>query len=198
MKPPTLSGEGGRLLWPALALLGVLLFALDQASGGMPYFRDRIYYFLPQFELCRSAIAAGDLPLWNHFTNCGQPLLATWQVAVGSPLTIPFLVFPFDIAVRVFWFIALGLAAAGAYVLGRRMGLAPFGSAIAAVVYAGAGPMRSLGEWPNIVQSLAFLPVLLVAVIDLVHRRRGAVVVAGLLGGLMILSGQPRQLFISA
>src|SRR5689334_9787608 len=114
-------GAGG---WIAAAAAVAILAALDQAAGGMAFFRDRLYYFLPQYTACRRALADGLLPLWNPWLNGGQPLLATWQVAVFSPFSLPFLLFPFAIAQKVFWFGAMGVAAGAMFALARRAGLA--------------------------------------------------------------------------
>lgn len=197
--PPLTSGRpASRPAWglAAVALAGTI--ALVHGAGGMPFFRDRLYYFLPQYDACRQAINAGEVPLWNPFTNCGQPLLATWQVGLGSPFSLPFLLLPWHHAVPAFWFLILSFAAAGTYALGLRAGLGPFGSAIAAVVYAGAAPLRTLGEWPNIVVSLAALPALLAAGVDLARGRAGATAAFGLLAALQLLAGQPRQVLMAA
>ncbi len=185
------------LRWGLAAITVALVCGLDMGRGGMPFFRDRLYYFLPQYEACRAALAGGEIPLWNPFVNCGQPLLATWQQGLFSPLSLPFLLFPWEEAWRWFWPSALGVAAAGMFAFGRGAGLAPSGAAVAAVVYALSGPLRTLGEWPNIVASLALLPALLAAVAGLARGASGAGAVA-VMFALQLLCGQPRQVLISA
>ena len=184
------------LRWGGFALLATLLIAVDAGSGGIPFFRDRIYYFAPQYAACRTAIALGEIPLWNPGVNCGTPLLAAWQTGLLSPLSIPFLVFPFAEAMRIFWLLAMGVASAGAFALGIRSGLSPFGAAVTAIAYSAAGPLRTLGEWPNIVSSLAYLPCLLAALASPVPGRRGSIVTAAIFGAFTVLSGQPRQIMI--
>jgi hypothetical protein len=184
------------LRWGGFALLVTLAIALDAGSGGTPFFRDRMYYFAPQYESCRTAIAAGEIPLWNPRVNCGTPLLAAWQMGLLSPLSLPFLALSFAEAVRIFWILALGTASAGAFALGIVSGLSPFGAAVAAITYSAAGPLRTLGEWPNIVASLAYLPGLLAALATAVQGRRSALVTAALFGAFTVLSGQPRQIII--
>ncbi|MEK7476963.1 MAG: YfhO family protein [Candidatus Coatesbacteria bacterium] len=188
----------GRHPWGLAALALAAGIAVLQGAGGMPFFRDRLYYFLPQYDACRQALRAGEIPLWNPFANCGQPLLATWQVGLGSPFSLPFLLLPWERAVAAFWCLVLPFAAAGMYALGLRAGLTAFGAAVAAVVYAGAAPLRTLGEWPNIVAGLAMLPALLAAGTDLARGRRGAAAAVGLLATLQILAGQPRQALMAA
>jgi len=164
----------------------------------MAFFRDRLYYFLPQYDACRRAFTAGTVPLWNPFLNGGQPLFATWQVALASPLSLPFLLWPFDLGLRIFWVLALGLAAGSMFALARRAGLAPAGAAVAAVIYAGSGPIRTLGEWPNIVAGLALLPLAPLAADFAVTRAAGGRTALALVTGLLVLSGQPRTVAIAA
>lgn len=184
--------------WALAALAAAAAFAADQGSGGMAFFRDRLYYFLPQYDACRRALAAGTVPLWNPYVNGGQPLFATWQVALASPLAVPFLLWPFDLGLRVFWVLALGLAAGSMFALARRAGLAPAGAAVAAVIYAGSGPLRTLGEWPNIVAGLALLPLAPLAADVAATRSPGGRTAVALVTGLLLLSGQPRTIAIAA
>jgi len=186
-----------RTAWALLAAACAAAFALDQGSGGTYCFRDIPYYFLPQAEACRQAVAGGEVPLWNPFVNCGQPLLATWQCAAASPLSLPLLTLPWALAIRVYWLLAFVAAAGGMFALALRAGLPPAGAAVAAVLYSGGGPMRTIVEWPPIVSSMAFLPALLAVLVDLTRGARGAAIAAGLLGSLQLLSGQPRQLVVA-
>lgn len=179
--------------WALLAILLAGAGAVEQGSGGTHCFRDIPYYFMPQSEACRQAIAGGEVPLWNPFANCGQPLLATWQCAVASPLSVPFMVLPWEHAIRVFWIFAMLAAAAGAFALALRAGISPAGACLAAVLYGGGGPMRTMAEWPPIVAGMALLPAFLAAATDLVRGGRGAVALTGILGALQLLVGQPRQ-----
>jgi hypothetical protein len=179
--------------WAGLAALLAFLAGLEQAAGGTPAFRDNLYYFLPQFEACRLALANGELPLWNPFMGCGHPLMATLQCAVASPLTLPFLVFPYVFAVKVFCILALLTASGGMFALARRAGLTPAGACLAAVLYPLAGPMRSLTEWPPIIAGIALLPALLVAFDRLLRAERGGIVCTALLASLQVFAGQPRQ-----
>lgn len=197
MRFPAGTGDADRKFWGGLVLAAAILFAIQQNSGGTPFYRDRLYYFIPQYDACRASLAAGEVPLWNPFVFCGQPLLATWQVALGSPLALPFLIWPFETAVQVFWFAALACAAGGMYAFGLSAGLPPFGAAVAALIYAGAGPLRSLGEWPNIVAGLAYLPALLAAITAFYRGQTGSFPLLAIFLAMQALAGQPRQVMIS-
>jgi len=187
-----------RLGWAILAAIMAVVAGIEQASGGTQVFRDNLYYFMPQFEACRQSITGGELPLWNPYMGCGHPLMATLQCAVASPLSLPFLILPYVIAIKVFWVIAMLTATGGMFALALRAGLTPSGACLAAIMYAGAGPMRSLTEWPPIIQGMALLPVLLVAFHDLLRGARGGVIATALLGSLQLLVGQPRQAVFAA
>jgi len=183
--------------WAWFTAFLALLAGLDQAVGGTPAFRDNLYYFMPQFEACRQAIAGDELPLWNPFMGCGHPLMATLQCAVASPLTLPFLVLPYVFAVKIFWVIIMLMAAGGMFSLARRAGLTPAGACLAGVLYSCAGPMRSLTEWPPIIQGMALLPLTLLAFDSLLRGMPGGVITAALFGSMQVFAGQPRQAVIA-
>jgi len=183
--------------WALLAALLAVLAGIDQALGGTPAFRDNLYYFLPQFGACRSAISGGELPLWNPFMGCGHPLMATMQCAVASPLSLPFMVLPYPEALIIFWVTIMLAASGGMFALARQAGLGPAGACVAAVLYSCAGPMRSLTEWPPIISGMALLPLALLAFDSLLRNARGGVVSAALFGSLQAFAGQPRQAAIA-
>jgi hypothetical protein len=102
--------------------------------------RDTGHYYYPLFKWCAGEWGAGRVPLWNAGENCGTSVIADPTASVFYPGKLAFAL-PVDFAVR-FKLYVVGhvlLAAAAAYWLARHFGSSVYGSALAALSYAGGG-----------------------------------------------------------
>ncbi len=81
-------------------------------------------------------MAAGELPLWNPHNGLGVPLLGNWQSAVWNPLRALVQAFPdAPFAFDATYLLRLWVAAVGAFLLARRLGVAPLAAAAAGVTF---------------------------------------------------------------
>lgn len=136
-----------------------------------------------------------DVPLWNPYIMGGRPFLADAQSAVFSPFSIPMYLLGFWSSLA--WIAALKLwvAAFGAYMLGRALGMRFAGALLTGLTYGFSLWMVTWLSYPH-ASVWALIPWLLVAADRLVARPglRPAVVLA-LLVGLQFACGHPESSF---
>ena len=173
--------------------------AADAAPWNVLRF-DGITQFYPWRLQAAREFRAGRIPLVNPYqfaAEGGTPLLANSQ---SAPLYPPNVVFWWTPPDR-FW-LAFGLsgalhlliAATGLYALLRSLGLGRGACALGAATFALSGPVVCWLSLPTFLAVTSWLPWLLLAV-RRAHTRAGtpsgrrSVVLAGLVGGLMLLAG---------
>ncbi len=153
----------------------------------------------------RSALADGQVPLWNPQTFTGAPFLAGGQASTIYPLNLLFYLLPLGTAYG--WFTALQVALAGwsMYAFGRVLGLHRIAACAAGVVYMFSGFLIVSVVFTMFLAAVPWLPLLL-AVIEWMVRKQeqkglapyspipwvafGAVVV-----GMVTLAGHPELIY---
>lgn len=141
-------------------LAALVLFLLrDAVFGGRVFYqRDVHLQWFGQVESFVHAVASGAWPLWDPFVSFGQPLLANANTEVLYPLTwLNLLVHPWTYY-TVFLSAHFLFAAGGLYALGKRLGISPAGSFVAAALWVASGPVVSLGNLWNHLAAAAWLP----------------------------------------
>ena len=106
----------------------------------------------------REAILDGELPLWNHLSNCGQPFLGQWGTMVLYPLSLIMVLFPMPWALGFFCLLHLWIGGMGMRKLGAEIGLGGFAAALAGTLYIFNGATLSAMMWPNYTVALGWLP----------------------------------------
>ncbi|MBN2754847.1 MAG: YfhO family protein [Candidatus Goldbacteria bacterium] len=66
---------------------------------------------MPFRELAAVSVQAGEIPLWNPYIFCGNPLMANMQSAVFYPLNVFYYLMPFDIAFKIQTMLSFFIAA---------------------------------------------------------------------------------------
>ncbi len=146
----------------AVALIYRRLIAGQVLAGG-----DLHLYFFPYWMAAARSFLAGKLPLWTPDLFAGAPLLANSQIGVFYPLNWPLWwlsggsLLGVTRALHISVLLHLALAALTACVLARRVGAAPWGAALAGLLYAGGGYLGLHVEHLNQLQGLAWLPLVL-------------------------------------
>jgi hypothetical protein len=186
--------------WAALVLVAaplVALFGPALVSDRSFAMRDAAHFYYPLFKWCCAEWAAGRVPLWNPYENCGVPVLADASSSVFYPGKLLF-VLPIDFALRYKLYIVLhvALAAGGSYLLARRMSATPHAAALAAVAYAYGGNVVFLYSNVVFLVGAAWLPVGALAALDVVERGSWrAAVGLGVVLSLMTLGGDPQAAY---
>jgi hypothetical protein len=154
---------------------------------------DAVLVFQPFAQWARGPLP--DIPLWNPHIMAGRPYEANAQSALMSPFTWPMLVLPFWWSLAVVAALKLVVAALGAFLLGRALGMR-FGGALLTGIVFGFGLFFVVWlPWP-LSSVWAWLPWVLLGV-HAVVRRRGILPVAGLAGAvaLQFFGGHPESSF---
>jgi len=182
-----------------LLVLTVVFFWPQVVQGRVLYWGDIGLYFLPMASFLRDNLRVGHLPLWNPFLLCGTPF-------VGNPQTWP--LYPFS---WLLLFVSAGrflsvtaavhawLAAWGTFVFLRRAeGLGGRASLVGAVVFGFGGLLVSKEQFPNMVQAIAWLPLVLYGVYRLTARWRWVDAVwLGCVLGLQLLAAHAQMTLLT-
>lgn len=194
------SSGGFAPLRGALATLVVLLVAgLALVAGG---WRVRAFvagttdlgsYFVPKYQYAADRIADGELPQWNPYEFGGIPFLATIQPGVFyPPLRAAYALLSGEDAYRVLFVAHLVVAALGAMLLARDLGLRLWPAVLAAAWVTQPTWLVRLYDHPIYLTGATWIPYLLLVSRRLVQEptaRRAALL--GLLAALLAVSGYP-------
>jgi len=150
---------------------------------------DSVTQFQPALQTTRAALP--DVPLWNPYILGGRPFLGDPQSGIFSPFSVPSYVLPFWKSLAVAAVLKLFVAALGAFLLGRQVGMRFGGALLAGLVFGFSLWSVKWVSW-TLMSVWTFLPWLCLFSERCV-RRPGALAFAGLatVVGLQWLGGHP-------
>ena len=182
-------------------LLGVfLLLCFPEVLAGLKTFvyRDFGLFGYPLAYHWRESFWAGELPLWNPYSNCGLPFLAQWNTMVLYPLSLIYVLLPLPWSLNFFCLFHLFLAGLGMYVLARNWTGSPLGAAIAGTAFAFNGLSLCALMWPNNVSALGWMPwVVLTATRAFRDGGCRTLASAALVGAMQVLTGAPEVILFT-
>ena len=145
------------------------------------------------------AIRAGSGLLWNPYQDCGQPFFAISQTGLLYPVNWLFAVLDREPALLTSLIINLSIAGAGAYLLGRAIGLGMPAALCGALAFQLGGSAVQLAGWTPIhIASYAWLAVAMWRTERLVaHPTVRGGIVLGLALTLQLLPGFPQISFFT-
>jgi len=177
----------------ALVLFWPVLF------GGLTLFgRDITPFFYPMKHVLVESIRSGTIPFWNPGVANGEPFFATLQPGVLYPGSLLLYLLPLSVSFD--WSLVLHypVAGIGLYLLLRRWGRSPAASWVGAAAFMLGGYLVSIGNFPNNLQTVAWIPWLFLTwdrVLEQPSSRR-----IGIFAGLCavaFLGGEPQMLSLS-
>jgi hypothetical protein len=150
---------------------------------------DAATQFQPALQATRAALP--DVPLWDPYVLSGRSFLGDPQSAVFSPFSVPSYVLPFWDSLAVVAALKLFLAAFGAFLLGRALGMRFGGALMSGLAFGFSLWAVTWVSWPHM-SVWAFLPWLCL-LSERCVRRPGPLPFAGLalVVGLQFLGGHP-------
>ncbi len=183
----------------ALSALTALFFKDVIFSNNMFVMRDLSRYFYPLRGYAFSLVKQGILPLWNPFLFCGNPLLATHQVAVFYPVSAVYLLGNFDKAFNNFIYIHFVLAGLFMYIFLLDRKISKTGSFIGAITFAFSGYMLAVINLLASLASAVWVPITLWAFFRARERTSYpyAMLTAAFLS-CMFLAGEPAILYATS
>ena len=186
--------------WPFGIFLALALFACyPQVLIGLESFFTRDYGVLgyPNIHFQRECFARGELPMWNPYSNCGQPFLAQWGPMALYPFSLIYLLLPLPWSLSLFCFLHVWLGGMGMYALARHWTQTNAGGALAGTTYVFSGIMFASFIWPNYLVTLGWMP-WVVLLTERACREGGRWLVgASLVAGLQMLSGAPEVILFT-
>jgi hypothetical protein len=170
----------------------------DVLAGVQPHtlgVRDQVDAAMPNAILFGEALRGGDFAAWNPYAVGGDPLGATPNFAIASPLSLPYWFLPGWLAPAYVRLLELVAAIGGTVLFLRRLRLSAAAAWLGGLAYAGGAFMIVWTGWPQ-TRVAALIPALFWAVERLAQRVRVrevalvALPVAGmLLGGFPTVTG---------
>lgn len=148
---------------------------LGYAPGGVPHKAqgiDVVRELFPWRHFSVEMIKSGELPFWNPYNFSGNPHLANFQTAIFYPLSIIFLLFPFNLAWTVFIFLQPLLACCFTYLLAREFKISRLGSFLASIAFAFCLYFTVWIEYGNVGHSILWLPLALFLVEKIIKEKK--------------------------
>lgn len=174
-----------------LAVATAFVFRAWLFAGRALYWGDTGLYFTPMMRFLRDELRAGTFPLWNPFILGGTPFVGNPQVWPLYPGT---LLLPFMPASAFLTVSCVGhafLAGLFFFLFLRRgsAGLSLWPALLGGVAYMFGGYLVGKAQYPNMLQALAFVPLVLWLAERLALRPRlSAALALGLALGLQLLA----------
>ena len=147
-------------LTAAYFTFGVLRVRAHQELGTPA--NDIYAYVYPASVYAWRAIRDGAGLFWNPYQDCGQPFFAVSQTGLLYPVNLVFFFLDREPALLASVWINLAIAGAGAFLLGRSMGLGVAAALCGALAFQLAGYTVQLAAWTPIhIATYAWMPVVL-------------------------------------
>lgn len=186
-------------LMGSIVLVVYTLILLRSLLGNrVLYWGDILVYFEPMYRLGRTSLLAGKIPLWNPYVLCGQPFLGNPQMGVFYP-SFPFLYWlgPWRY-ITLFVSVHVYFCGLFTFCFLRRWVDSASSALIGAMIYEGSGCVIGRMQFPPMVFTLAYLPLLLYTT-DLWFDtfRWGSLLGLGVGVGLMLLAAHPNAAYLN-
>jgi hypothetical protein len=172
--PPVATGHP--LSRPALLFISILPFILFWRwlwRGEVLYWGTILLQFWPWHHLVKESWLAGQWPLWNPLLGNGAPLLANMQSAAWYPPNLLFLLIPTEHALTLSILLHLLLAGLAMFFYTRHLAFTPFGATVSALAFMFSGYLIGRTQFPAMIHSAAWYPLLLWLADRLACRRQG-------------------------
>jgi hypothetical protein len=161
-----LTTDDGRVV-AVLLLVPLVAFVVPALSGAPALSGDNLIQNFPLRAFTGDLIRQGHLPLWNPYIWSGSPLLGGMNAGSVFPLTFVFVVVPAIGAWVLNMTVVYWMAGLGMYWLLRQYGMRPLAGFLGAAVYAYGGAMIGQMVHLGIVQGMALMPVIVLAILEL-------------------------------
>ncbi len=171
------------ILAATLAAFGGLL------TGGVLYYRDISLLHRPVRQVIRAIWHSGHLPLMDPAMDGGRHLLANPNYRVLHPTALLDCFLGLDQAFAVATVLQVFLAGWGLALLLRRQGASLAAARLGGLAFALSGPLLSLGNLPNLLGGVAWVPWILLAGLAARARPLTGLPLASLLAAVPLLAG---------
>lgn len=151
---------------------------------------ELVQRYFPWYAFLNESASHRRFPLWNPYEGCGIPFLALWRTRVFSIFSLPLYVFPLAAALAVSVFLKSAAAGLFAYFAARKFQFSPLLALVAGFGYQLTGILL-IGHWQPVSDVVPLLPLLLVAMQQLLLGEYRITALLALLLGITGLAGGP-------
>ncbi len=159
--------------------------------------RDFSMFGYPLAAHLQNSLFAGELPLWNPLNQAGMPHLAQWNTMVLYPPMVLAALFPLAWSLSVFCILHQLLGGLGAWQLAHRFTNDRMAAALAGAAFVGNGLVQNCLMWPNNIAALGWMPWVILLFEKAARERGGAILLAGFVGALQMLTGGPEIILLT-
>jgi len=195
----------GRKIWPAYVILGLILVFFGKnifpVNGNLIGGIDVAAYFLWHAQFIKTQFLSGSIPLWNPYYYSGHPFLANPQAFVFYPATLLFVALPLPWAFNIDTLLHLYLAAMGMYFFVFLITESKSAGLASAVAYGLSGHFMSnlYAGHLTMIHTAGLLPWIFYFFEKGYRTERIRFsLIAGVVFGLQILSGEPQNNYYTA
>lgn len=152
---------------------------------------DACLQFAPWRSLVLESWAHGHVPFWNPYVLAGTPLMANSQSGALYPphILLGLLHAPLGPSILLLAWFHLFLAGSGVSGLAQRLGASPFGGILAGAAFASSAFMFAWLGLASVPSTVAWIPWVLLGVIDAAENRPRAGIRLALSAAMMLLAG---------
>jgi hypothetical protein len=161
---------GLTLIIGLLTAITILFFFPAIFSSGQFFFGDMSQNHYPSRKLIDGLQEGGNIPLWNPYVSGGQPLYANPSHLVFHPISLLFLILPFESAFKSSIILQYLLCAIGMYLLSKELGFSKWAALLSSMAFTFSGFLLSLGHLYNLLGSAAWIPIFLFLFYRAIHR----------------------------
>ena len=188
-----------RFIIGGFILISTLCVSPMLFSGKTLVLRDTFFEFRFLSNFARENILNGIIPLWNPYSNCGQPFIADPQTSFFYPLNWVFYLLNFSRAYTLFIFMHLLLAGIFMYAFIKPIVKNSWISFFGGLIYMLNGLMISRIEFLSEFASLVWIPVILALLrLNVVSPSLLSSVLLGLAVSLQFFAGHTQSLYFTA
>jgi len=112
-------------------------------------YRDMPRSYYPYKYFVAQTIKEGSFPLWNQYVGCGIPFFASINSGIFYPLSILYIVLPFDVGFNLFYLLHYLLAAIFMYMLAKDFKLSTLASLFTSICFIFCGYFISTIDTPS-------------------------------------------------
>jgi hypothetical protein len=191
---------GGRVLLPVDMIFEVdplwqSLAPERYTRAANPVLSDQVYMYLPWKTLASRALAQGQLPLWNPYTDAGLPFVGNAQSAIFNPFNVLSYLMPVYASYVIAAILRLFVAGFSTFLFARALGFSKPGALLAMAAFTFSGPMIVWLGYP-LSPIIAWLPAMLLTIERALTKRSNLyMIVGGLTIGAQFLGGHPETSF---
>jgi len=149
-----------RYIFASVVFVFILVIFFNQIifTKKVFFLRDTLIQFFPWRFYINFCLKNGITPLWNPYSFCGIPFLASLQTGIFYPVGFVFYLFAFPLAYKLYIFIHLFLAFSFMYLLLKEFNADDFSAFFSGMIFALNGFILTKLEFLSVLGTVVWFP----------------------------------------